>query len=91
MLAKHLEGLVKIDELANNAETPPTVRALFAQIVEAGGIIPRRFVGDAVRALDNDMRGHARRAGLVFGALDIFHHSLMKPGRCFGGRGYLLR
>ena len=80
MLAKHLEGLIKIDELANNPETPPTVRALFAQIVEAGGIIPRRFVGDAVRALDNDMRGHARRAGLVFGALDIFHHSLMKPG-----------
>lgn len=80
MKAKHLEGLLKINELANQADTPPEVRALFAQIVEAGGIVPRRFVNDAVRALDNDMRGHARRGGLVFGALDIFHHALMKPG-----------
>lgn len=80
MKLKHLEGLVKIDALANAAETPAEVRALFAQIVEAGGIVPRRFVNDAVHALDNDMRGHARRGGLVFGALDIFHHALMKPG-----------
>jgi len=80
MKSKHLEGLVKIDALASTSETPATVRALFAQIVEAGGIIPRQYVNDAVRALDNDMRGHARRAGLVFGALDIFHHALMKPG-----------
>jgi len=80
MKAKHLEGLVKINGLANEAETPPVVRALFAQIVAAGGIVPRRIVNDAVRALDNDMRGHARRGGLVFGALDIFHHALMKPG-----------
>lgn len=80
MKAKHLEGLMKINGLANEAETPPVVRALFAQIVEAGGIVPRLFVNDAVRALDNDMRGHARRGGLVFGALDIFHHALMKPG-----------
>lgn len=80
MKDKHLEGLLKINELANQADTPPEVRALFAQIVEVGGIVPRRFVNDAVRALDNDMRGHARRGGLVFGALDIFHHALMKPG-----------
>lgn len=80
MKAKHLEGLMKIDALASDAGTPPSVRALFAQIVEAGGIIPRRKVDQAVRALDNEMRGVARRAGLVFGALDIFHHALMKPG-----------
>lgn len=80
MKAKNLEGLIKIDALANAADTPPTVRALFAQIVEAGGIVERRNINDAVRGLDNDMRGHARRAGLVFGALDIFHHALMKPG-----------
>ena len=80
MKAKHLEGLVKIDALANKPETPAAVRALFAQIVDAGGILSRRDIDQAVRALDNDMRGHARRAGLVFGALDIFHHALMKPG-----------
>lgn len=80
MKAKHLEGLVKIDGLANDANTPASVRALFAQIVEAGGIIVRRQIDQAVRALDNDMRGVARRGGLVFGALDIFHHALMKPG-----------
>ncbi len=80
MKAKHLEGLVKIDVLANDENTPATVRALFAQIVEAGGIIARRQIDQAVRALDNDMRGVARRGGLVFGALDIFHHALMKPG-----------
>ncbi len=80
MKAKHLEGLVKIDALANEPETPAAVRALFAQIVDAGGILSRREIDQAIRALDNDMRGHARRAGLVFGALDIFHHALMKPG-----------
>ncbi len=80
MKAKHLDGLVKIDALANDANTPASVRALFAQIVEAGGIIMRRQIDQAVRALDNDMRGVARRGGLVFGALDIFHHALMKPG-----------
>jgi ATP-dependent RNA helicase SUPV3L1/SUV3 len=80
MKAKHLQGLVKIDALANEPETPAAVRALFAQIVDAGGILSRREIDQAVRALDNDMRGHARRAGLVFGALDIFHHALMKPG-----------
>ncbi|MEO9598981.1 helicase-related protein [Parasphingorhabdus sp.] len=80
MKAKHLQGLMKIDALANEPETPAAVRALFAQIVDAGGILSRREIDQAVRALDNDMRGHARRAGLVFGALDIFHHALMKPG-----------
>jgi len=80
MKAKHLQGLMKIDALANDPATPPAVRALFAQIVDAGGILSRRDIDQAVRALDNDMRGHARRAGLVFGALDIFHHALMKPG-----------
>lgn len=80
MKVKHLQGLVKIDALANEPETPAAVRALFAQIVDAGGILSRREIDQAVRALDNDMRGHARRAGLVFGALDIFHHALMKPG-----------
>ena len=80
MKAKHLQGLMKIDALANDPETPPAVRALFAQIIDAGGILSRREIDQAVRALDNDMRGHARRAGLVFGALDIFHHALMKPG-----------
>jgi len=80
MKAKHLQGLVKIDALANDPETPAAVRALFAQIVDAGGILSRSEIDQAVRALDNDMRGHARRAGLVFGALDIFHHALMKPG-----------
>ncbi|AMO70732.1 helicase-related protein [Sphingorhabdus sp. M41] len=80
MKAKHLQGLVKIDTLANEPETPAAVRALFAQIVDAGGILSRREIDQAIRALDNDMRGHARRAGLVFGALDIFHHALMKPG-----------
>ena len=80
MKDKHLQGLVKIDALANEPETPAAVRALFAQIVDAGGILSRREIDQAVRALDNDMRGHARRAGLVFGALDIFHHALMKPG-----------
>ena len=80
MKAKHLQGLMKIDALANDPETPAVVRALFAQIVDAGGILSRHDIDQAVRALDNDMRGHARRAGLVFGALDIFHHALMKPG-----------
>lgn len=80
MMAKHLDGLIKLEALANAAETPPPMRALFIRIGEAGGIIDRREVHADVRNMDNELRGHARRAGLVFGALDIYHHSLMKPG-----------
>jgi len=79
-LGKHLEGLVQLDAASQEEKNTPGVRALFAQIVEAGGVVARSYVEEAVRALDKDMRAAARRAGLVFGALDIFHHALMKPG-----------
>ena len=81
MKAKHLEGLVKIDALANDANNASfRARSYSPKLSKPAGIIVRRQIDQAVRALDNDMRGVARRGGLVFGALDIFHHALMKPG-----------
>lgn len=78
--SRHLEGLVRLETLAQAPDTPPHLRALYTQLIDEGGIAMRSRLEPAIRLLDKDMRSEARRAGLTFGALDIFHHQLMKPG-----------
>ena len=78
-LEKHLGGIVALDKLAQNEATEAPVRALAMQLAEAGGIAGRQYLSDAIRALPKEARGAARKGGIVFGALDIFHHQAMKP------------
>ncbi len=78
-LEKHLEGVVALDRLAQDESTEAPVRALAMQLAEAGGIAGRHYLSDAIRALPKEARGAARKGGIVFGALDIFHRHAMKP------------
>ncbi len=77
---RHLMPLLKIVEQATLPETPAVVRALFIRLVDAGGIISRNDLDDALRLLDKDQRHLLRKAGFTIGVLDIYHHALLKPG-----------
>ena len=76
---KHLGGIAGLGSLAQSTETEGNVRALAAQLAEAGGIAGRVYLADALAALPKDARGAARKSGIVFGALDVYHHAALKP------------
>ncbi len=78
-LEKHLGGIMALHQLAQNAETDGNVRALAIQLAEEGGIAGRAFLADAMAALPKEARGAARKGGIVFGALDVYHHAALKP------------
>jgi len=78
-LEKHLGGIVALYALSQDAGVDGNVRALAVQLAEEGGIAGRGFISDALRALPKEARGAARKGGIVFGALDIYHHAALKP------------
>ncbi|HEX5535558.1 MAG TPA: helicase-related protein [Sphingobium sp.] len=77
---RHLAPLIQIAQQATLAETPGVVRALFIQLAEAGGIVARTDLDDALNLLDKDQRQVVRKAGFTIGVLDIFNPALLKPG-----------
>jgi len=77
---KHLAPMLKILEQSEQETTPAVVRALFIQLADAGGIVARNDIDDALKLLDKDQRQILRRAGFTIGVLDIYHHALLKPG-----------
>jgi ATP-dependent RNA helicase SUPV3L1/SUV3 len=77
---KHLLPLVKMSESASDPETPAVVRAVFAQLGDAGGVIARTDLDSALGHLDKDQRHLLRKAGIDIGVLDIYHPGLLKPG-----------
>lgn len=77
---RHLSPLLRIVEQSALPETPAVVRALFIQLADGGGIMPRTELDDALGLLDRDQRQLLRRAGFTIGVLDIYHHALLKPG-----------
>jgi ATP-dependent RNA helicase SUPV3L1/SUV3 len=78
-LLKAMGGIVALQALAQEAEVDGNVRALAVQLADAGGIAGRQYLADAIAALPKEARGAARKGGIVFGALDIYHHSALKP------------
>lgn len=78
-LAKHMGGLVALNQVAADAQTDGVVRALAARLADAGGIAGRQFLADTLTALPKEARAIARKAGIVFGALDVYHHAILKP------------
>ncbi len=78
-LAKNMGGIVALNQLAADAATDGIVRALAARLADAGGIAGRSFLADTLHALPKEARGAARKAGIVFGALDVYHHAILKP------------
>jgi ATP-dependent RNA helicase SUPV3L1/SUV3 len=78
-IEKHMGGIAALNTLSQDASTDGNVRALAIQLAEAGGIAGRVFLADAMAALPKDARGAARKGGVVFGALDVYHHAALKP------------
>ena len=77
---RHLTPLLRILDQSTQAETPAVVRALFIQLADAGGIVARGDLDDALGLLDKEQRQLVRKAGFTIGVLDIYHHALLKPG-----------
>ncbi|BBF71331.1 ATP-dependent helicase MgpS [Sphingomonas bisphenolicum] len=77
---KHLLPLVKMNDSALDPEVPAVVRAVFAQLGDAGGVIARIDLDSALGHLDKDQRHLLRKAGVDIGVLDIYHPGLLKPG-----------
>ncbi len=78
-LERHLGGIVALQKLAQDPAVDGSVRALAVQLAEEGGIAGRVFLADAMAALPKEARGAARKGGIVFGALDVYHHAALKP------------
>ncbi len=78
-LEKHMGGIAALNTLSQDASTDGNVRALAIQLAEAGGIAGRVFLADTMAALPKEARGAARKGGVVFGALDVYHHAALKP------------
>lgn len=78
-LAKAMGGIVGLQALAQEAGVEGNVRALAVQLADAGGIAGRQYLAEAIAGLPKEARGAARKGGIVFGALDIYHHAALKP------------
>jgi ATP-dependent RNA helicase SUPV3L1/SUV3 len=78
-LAKAMGGIVGLLDLAQQADVDGNVRALAVRLADEGGIAGRHYLADAIAALPKEARGAARKGGIVFGALDIYHHAALKP------------
>ncbi|MGB5075877.1 MAG: helicase-related protein [Sphingorhabdus sp.] len=78
-LEKAMGGIVGLQALAQEADVDGNVRALAVQLADAGGIAGRQYLADALAALPKEARGAARKGGIVFGALDVYHHAALKP------------
>ena len=78
-LAKAMGGIIGLLELAQQADVDGNVRALAVRLADEGGIAGRHYLADAIAALPKEARGAARKGGIVFGALDIYHHAALKP------------
>ena len=77
---KHILPLVKMQESAADPAVPAVVRAVFAQLADAGGVIARTELDPALVHLDKEQRHLLRKAGIDIGVLDIYHPGLLKPG-----------
>lgn len=79
-LDKELEPLEPLRKLAAAAQDPDAgseARALLHAVIAGRGVVSREDAG--LQHLPKEMRPYLRKLGVVFGALDIFAHALLKP------------
>ena len=79
-MARHLTPLLRMREAASDAGIGPALRAVLAQLGEAGGVADRAALDGAIAGLGKDERHRLRRGGVTIGVLDVFHAALLKPG-----------
>ncbi|MET0365022.1 MAG: helicase, partial [Sphingobium sp.] len=77
---RHIPALQKMDAGSQDPEVPAPVRAVLAQLTDAGGVADRAPLDEALGAVDKADRGQLRKSGVVIGVLDLYHPGLMKPG-----------
>ncbi|HEX7872693.1 MAG TPA: helicase-related protein [Sphingobium sp.] len=78
--ARHIPALQKMDAGSQDPEVPAPVRAVLAQLTDAGGVADRAPLDEALGAVEKTDRGQLRKSGVVIGVLDLYHPGLMKPG-----------
>ncbi len=79
-LDTRLEPLEPLRKLAAAAQDPAAgseARALLHTVIAGHGVVTREDAG--LQHLPKEMRPFLRKLGVVFGALDIFAHALLKP------------
>ncbi|WP_241255050.1 helicase-related protein [Altererythrobacter sp. BO-6] len=79
-LEAQLEPLEPLRKLAAAARDPAAgseARAVLHTLIDAHGVVSREDAG--LQHLPKEMRPYLRKLGVVFGALDIFAHALLKP------------
>ncbi len=78
-MRRQLAPLAAIAALVRDPASPAPLRALLAPLAEAGGLVGREAVADALPALDRDLRHVTAKAGVRIGTLDLFVGALLKP------------
>jgi ATP-dependent RNA helicase SUPV3L1/SUV3 len=79
LVESKLGPLRGIRKLADDPGTPPAMRAFASQLVAAAGVMERQAIESNLRELGQGERRQLTRAGIVIGALDIFHPAMLKP------------
>ena len=79
-IARHLGALTHLARAATDKAATPGVRAMAAQLVDAGGLLPRRALVQQLAALDKVDRHALRQLRVRLGALDLYLPALLKPG-----------
>ena len=72
-----LEPLRKLAEAARDPQAGSEARALLHTLIAGHGVVSRENAG--LQHLPKELRPYLRKLGVVFGALDIFAHALLKP------------
>ena len=78
-IESHLRPLKKLSAAATDASTAPGVRALAAMLTDAGGVLPRKAVLNAISHLEQPDRQALHRLRIRLGPLDVFIGQLLKP------------
>ena len=78
-LSRRLAPLQALDALIADGAASPNIRALAAQLADAGGFLDRETVAKLLPAVDRAERRRFTQAGFRFGALDLFAPALLKP------------
>ncbi len=76
---RQLAPLIAIAAAARDAAQPSALRALYAPLVDAGGILARRPAEAIVGAVDRALRPAAAKLGIKLGTLDIYVPALLRP------------
>ena len=79
-LRHHINTVLEpVMSLEAPADIEGTARGLAYQLFEHLGLLPRHEVAEAVKGLDQDVRGKLRKLGIKFGAYHIYLPLSLKP------------